>query len=181
MATQLYDEAWVAEAVRRLADEIHADRAPGAGRALVGIRTRGAILAERRHAALAERGLDAPRGFLDATMYRDDLHTGAGLKEIKATEITFDLTDRTLVLVDDVVSTGRTVRAAMEALFAYGRPAAIRLLAMLDRGGRELPIRPDFVGARVEVPRGSFVRLRLAEVDDADAVWVVGPGEEEPA
>ncbi len=181
MATLLYDNAWVEATVTRMADEIMSDPLRGAGRALIGIRTRGAALADRLAVSLGEGGVEVPVGYIDATLYRDDLHTGAGLKQIGATAVDFDLNDRAVVLVDDVLSTGRTVRAALDAIFSYGRPACIRLCVMIDRGGRELPIRPDIFGARVEVPRGGFVRLKLEEVDDrADAVYVVGSGEPEP-
>lgn len=182
MATKLYDADWLKRALQRLADEIVADPAAGSDLALVGLQTRGVVLADRLAGLLAERGKDVPVGSLDATMYRDDLHTGAGLKPIRASEIPFDINERTVVLVDDVVCTGRTIRAAMDALFHYGRPGHVRLLAMLDRGGRELPIRPDFTGAHVEVPKGGFVRLKLAETDElGDAVYLLGPGDEEPS
>lgn len=180
MATQLYDASWITETLQRLADEISVSRMPTRSRALVGLRTRGAILAERLAHALARQGSEVPVGAIDATFYRDDLDRGGGLREVQASEIPFDLNDRSVILVDDVLLTGRTIRAAMDALFAYGRPACIRLCVMIDRGGRELPIQPDFVGARVDVPRGAFVRLKLTEIDGCDAVFVVGPGEEEP-
>ncbi len=180
MATKLYDASWVAETIDRLADEILANRMPGAPRAVIGVRTRGAVIAERLARRLGELGQLPLLGFLDATFFRDDLHTGAGLKAVKATEIAFDLNGKAVILVDDVLATGRTVRAAIDALFSFGRPACVRLCAMLDRGGRELPIQPDFTGARVDVPKGGFVRLRLTESDKRDAVYVVGPGDEEP-
>jgi pyrimidine operon attenuation protein / uracil phosphoribosyltransferase len=181
MATRLYDAAWICETVSRLADEILANRMPGEHRAIVGLRTRGAILADRLAGLLSGRGAKWPVGYLDATLYRDDLHTGAGLKNLQPTRLPFDLNDRAVILVDDVLSTGRTIRAAMGALFDYGRPSCIRLCAMLDRGGRQLPIHPDFVGARVEVPKGGFVRLKLQEIDpQGDAVYVVGSGDAEP-
>ena len=181
MASRLYGPEWVQDTLARIADEIAANRAPGDGKVILGLRTRGAVLAERLQALLAERGVDAPIGYLDATLYRDDLHTGAGLKAVTPTEIDFDLSGKAIVLVDDVLSTGRTIRAAMGAVFDYGRPASLRLCCMLDRGGRELPIHADFVGAHVDVPKGGFVRLKLAEVDpQGDAVYVVAPGEPEP-
>ena len=174
MAARLYDAAWLDATLDRLAGEIATDPAPGAGRALLGLRTRGAVIAERLRERLRARGVDAPIGYLDATFYRDDLRTGAGLKPVQPTEIPFDLEGRAAVLVDDVLSTGRTVRAAMGAIFDYGRLGSIRLCVMIDRGGRELPIQADFCGAHIEVPRGGFVRVRLAGVDpQGDAVFLV--------
>lgn len=182
MATLLYDANWVEDTLRHMADQIMADPLRGQGRALVGVRTRGAAMADRLAGLIRAGGVQLPVGYIDATMFRDDLHTGSGLKQIKGTEIDFDLNERAVVLVDDVISTGRTVRAAMDALFSYGRPACVRLCVMLDRGGRELPLAPDFAGAHVDIPKGAYVRLKLREVDDReDAVYVVGAGEEEPA
>lgn len=182
MASKIYDGEWLNDCIHRLVDDIAANRTPRSDKALVGLRTRGAILADRLRAVMAaERGLELPLGYIDATLYRDDLHRGAGLKPVLPSEIDFDLNDRDVVLVDDVISTGRSIRAAMGALFDYGRPSCVRLCAMIDRGGRELPIHPDFLGAKIEVPRGGFVRLKLSEIDrQGDAVYVVGPGEEEP-
>ncbi|MBN2713522.1 MAG: bifunctional pyr operon transcriptional regulator/uracil phosphoribosyltransferase PyrR, partial [Planctomycetes bacterium] len=159
MATKLYNSDWLAETMQRLSDEILTDRHPGTGLAIIGLQTRGVILAERLGKVIQSKGTDIEVGSIDATMHRDDLHTGAGLKPIQATEINFDLNDKAVVLVDDVMCTGRTIRAALDALFAYGRPSCIRLLVMLDRGGRELPIQPDFTGAQIDVPKGGFVRL----------------------
>ncbi len=182
MASKIFDSEWLRDCLIRLADSIASRRDRGSGKALVGLRTRGAILVDRLKAILLERhGLDVPAGYLDATLYRDDLHTGAGLKPVKPSEIPYDMTGRDIILVDDIISTGRTIRAAMGAIFDYGRPASISLCAMIDRGGRELPIHPDYLGVKIEVSSGGFVRLRLAEIDpQGDAVYVVGPGEPEP-
>jgi Pyrimidine operon attenuation protein/uracil phosphoribosyltransferase len=182
MASKIFDEAWLKECLVRLADGIAARKDKGEGKALVGLRTRGAILADRLRALLQERhGLDTPIGYLDATLYRDDLHKGAGLKAVMPSDIDYDVTEKDIVLIDDVISTGRSIRAAMGALFDYGRPASISLCAMIDRGGRELPIHPDYLGVKIEVSKGGFVRLKLAEIDpQGDAVYVVGPGEPEP-
>lgn len=182
MASKIFDENWLSECLVRLADSIAARRDKGTGKALIGLRTRGAILADRLHSLLKKRhGLDLPIGYLDATLYRDDLHRGAGLKAVLPSELDFDLNDKDIILVDDVLSTGRSIRAAMGAIFDYGRPASISLCIMIDRGGRELPIHPDYLGVKMEVSKGGFVRLKLAEIDpQGDAVYVVGPGEPEP-
>lgn len=177
----IYDAKWVADSLSRLTADLHAAQVPGAACAIVGIRTRGAILAERLHAGLsAMSDTEYPLGFIDTTLYRDDLHLGAGLKTIKATEIDFDLNDRPVILVDDVLSTGRTIRAAMDALFTFGRPTRVWLCVMLDRGHRELPIQADFCGAEVEVPPGGVVRLRLSEIDGRDEVYILAAGEKDP-
>lgn len=182
MASKIFDSDWLADCLVRLADGIAARKDRGEGKALVGLRTRGAILADRLEKLLKKRhGLDLPLGYLDATLYRDDLHTGAGLKPVQPSELDYDLNGKDIILVDDVISTGRSIRAAMGAIFDYGRPAGIALCVMIDRGGRELPIHPDFLGVKIEVSKGGFVRLKLSEIDpQGDAVYVVGPGEPEP-
>lgn len=181
MATKLFDKEWVAAAFTRFAESIAAEKIRGEGLAVIGIQTRGAEMADRICAALKARGENPQVGYLDPTFFRDDLHTGAGLKTIKPTEINFDITNRAVTLVDDVLLTGRSVRAAIEGLLHYGRPACIRLCVMVDRGGRELPIQPDLVGAHVDVPRGGWVRVKLNQTDGReDAVYLVGQGDQEP-
>jgi pyrimidine operon attenuation protein / uracil phosphoribosyltransferase len=127
---------------------------------LVGIHTGGVWIAERLHAAL---GLRVPLGTLDVSFYRDDYGTIGLHRDVKTSDIPFDVNDRHLVLVDDVLYTGRTIRAAMNELFDYGRPASIRLAALVDRGGRELPIAAEFVGTAVNVGEGETVVLARDE------------------
>ena len=138
---------------------------------LVGIANRGDHLA-RRLAAEIERieGTQVPVGVLDITFYRDDIGLRAEAPEVHETRIGFDITGRTVVLVDDVLFTGRTIRAAMDALMDFGRPARIRLAVLVDRGHRELPIRADFVGKNVPTRREDDVRVRVRELDGDDAV-----------
>src|SRR5690625_3832726 len=144
--------------------------------ALIGMQTRGVYLAQRLHdRILATDGIDLPMGVLDATMYRDDFRRRLRQPEIRVTRIPFDITDRHLVLVDDVLYTGRTARAALDALMDLGRPASIRLLAVVDRGQRELPIRADIVGRFVPTLPGEEVRVRLGEIDNSEGVWLVDP------
>lgn len=144
--------------------------------ALIGMQTRGVYLAQRLHdRILATDGIDLPMGVLDATMYRDDFRRRLRQPEIRVTRIPFDITDRHLVLVDDVLYTGRTARAALDALMDLGRPASIRLLAVVDRGQRELPIRADIVGRFVPTLPGEEVRVRLGEIDNREGVWLVDP------
>jgi pyrimidine operon attenuation protein / uracil phosphoribosyltransferase len=141
--------------------------------ALVGVLTRGVPLAHRisENIRLFE-GLDIPVGSLDITLHRDDL---AGEEpEVRGSRVPFEISGRTVVLVDDVLYTGRTARAAMDALLELGRPAAIRLAVLVDRGHRELPIRADYVGKNVPTARGERVLVNLAETDGEDGVVVVG-------
>ena len=133
----------------------------GASTAMIGIHTGGAWLAERLHATL---GVREPLGLMDISFYRDDYHAQGLHHDPKRTRIPFDVSGRDLLLVDDVLYTGRTVRAAMNELFDYGRPASIALVVLADRGGRQLPICAQHCGARVDVPPG--MRLRLKRGDD---------------
>jgi len=181
MATKLYDEKWIEKTFSRMASNALALVNSASPLAVIGVRTRGAEMADRLAVALAQLGAQPHVGYLDPTMFRDDLSTGAGLKDILPTDISFDLNGANVILIDDVLLTGRSIRAAMEALFNYGRPAAIRLCVMVDRGGRELPIQPDIYGARIDVPPGGWVRVKLKATDKRpDAVYVLGAGDEEP-
>ena len=154
--------------------------------ALVGIHTRGVPLAQRLRRLIEERaGTDVAVGTIDITFHRDDVHVrGADAPLhpqplVRATRLEFALEGRTCVLVDDVLSTGRTSRAAVEALFAYGRPERVQLAVLADRGHRELPIRPDYVGKNLPTSRGERVRVQLVEVDEVDRVLLIPAGEEE--
>jgi pyrimidine operon attenuation protein/uracil phosphoribosyltransferase len=163
--------------LRRIAHEI-AEKNPDAGRlAVVGIHTRGAVLARRLHAFLAElTGAELPIGDIDISFYRDDVGAKAPSSPVvHASHIDFDLSERTVVLVDDVLYTGRTVRAAIEALFDYGRPLRVQLAVLCDRGHRELPIRPDYVGKNLPTAPGERVNVRLEEIDGADEVTISEP------
>ena len=153
--------------------------------ALVGIQRRGVPLARRIASAIAENeSVDIPVGALDITFYRDDLSLVAQQPVVKGTDLPFDLNGSTVVLVDDVLYTGRTIRAAMDALVDFGRPQAIRLAVLVDRGHRELPIRADHVGKNVPTSREEIVRVHLEEIDGEDAVLIdrveVGAPEAEP-
>ncbi|MGB2822422.1 MAG: bifunctional pyr operon transcriptional regulator/uracil phosphoribosyltransferase PyrR [Phycisphaerae bacterium] len=149
---------------------------PEAGRvAIIGIRTRGETLASRIVERLrAEReDLDIQHGVLDITFYRDDLSRRRGAPLVRATEIDFDIDDTFVVLVDDVIHTGRSVRAALDALHDFGRPKVIRLAVLVDRGGRELPIAADLVGRRVSAPNTKRVQVRLKENDGEEGVFLI--------
>lgn len=142
--------------------------------ALIGMQTRGVHLARRLQAKIREFDeLDVPVGVLDATMYRDDFRLRLKQPVVRATRIPFDITERQLVLVDDVLYTGRTTRSALDAIMDLGRPSAIHLLVIVDRGLREIPIRADIVGRVVPTMHGEEVRVRLREIDDREGVWLV--------
>jgi pyrimidine operon attenuation protein / uracil phosphoribosyltransferase len=145
--------------------------------ALVGIRTRGVPLARRLARALKEiNGDDVPTGALDITLYRDDLmRQPVGPQPVvRRTEIPFSIDDRKILLVDDVLYTGRTIRAALDALIDFGRPRAIQLVVLVDRGHRELPIKPDYVGKNVPTSLKQSVQVRLQEIDGVDEVLIEG-------
>jgi pyrimidine operon attenuation protein / uracil phosphoribosyltransferase len=170
----------VRRATTRIAHEI-AERNEGiANVVLVGIRRRGVPLAERIAAILADiEGIRVPIGTLDITLYRDDLEMRGPAPIVRPTSMPVDLNDRTLVLVDDVLFTGRTVRAALDAVADLGRPARIQLAVLVDRGHRELPIRADFVGKNVPTSWEERIETRLREVDGGDdGVYIVRGGDE---
>ena len=161
----------IRRATVRISHEIVEKQAGTGGLALVGIQRRGVPLARRIAAQIGEHeGVELPVGALDITFYRDDLSMIAQQPVVKGTDLPFDLNGRTIVLVDDVLYTGRTIRAAMDALVDFGRPQAIRLAVLVDRGHRELPIRADHVGKNVPTSREEVVRVHLAETDGDDGV-----------
>jgi len=183
-AKTLLDAEALHRTIARIAHEI-VERNPDLGRtALVGIHTRGVPLAQRLRSLIADfSGVQIPLGTVDITFHRDDLHVRGGgpplnaQPVVKATRLDFDLEGMTCVLVDDVLYTGRTVRAAIEALFAYGRPARVQLACLVDRGHRELPIRPDYVGKNLPTARDERIQVQLVEVDEVDRV-LLAPGKE---
>jgi len=156
----------------RIAHEI-VEKNAGRPVALVGIHRRGAHLAQRLHALVADLIDDeVPLGDLDIAFYRDDVATRPVDPAVHDTNLTFRLENYTVVLVDDVLYTGRTTRAAIEALFDYGRPARVQLAVLIDRGHRELPLRPDYVGKNLPTARGERVNVHVVEVDGTDEVTI---------
>jgi pyrimidine operon attenuation protein/uracil phosphoribosyltransferase len=170
---QVLDEQGIDRALTRIAHEI-LEKAQGTeSLALVGIRTRGVSLARRIAAKIqAIEDTAPPVGALDITLYRDDLGLMAGQPAVKATEIPFSIKGKTVVLVDDVLFTGRTIRAALDALIDLGRPKMIQLAVLVDRGHRELPIRPDYVGKNLPTSRREAVAVLLKEHDGEDRVVI---------
>jgi pyrimidine operon attenuation protein/uracil phosphoribosyltransferase len=165
----IFDADELQRSLRRLAHELIEANRGTANLVVLGLLTRGKVLAERLAVLLEEiEGKPVPVGYLDITLYRDD--TAQNLKPVTGSLIPIDLTGLQVVLVDDVLFSGRSVRAALDALNGYGRPSAVRLLVLLDRGHRELPIRPDFVGKTLSTERSARVCVRLQEVDGAEQV-----------
>jgi pyrimidine operon attenuation protein / uracil phosphoribosyltransferase len=195
-ATPLLDAQAIARSLARIAHELIegtafsegavGSDAPGLDRvALVGIQTRGVPLATRLKRLVAERsGVELPLGALDITFHRDDVHVRDGGRApdrqpvVRATSIPFPVEGMTIVLVDDVLYTGRTIRAAIDALLEFGRPARVQLAVLVDRGHRELPIRPDYVGKNLPTARSERVHVELVEVDEVDRVLLVRDGED---
>lgn len=171
---KILDKEAISRALMRIAHEILEKNKGTKDLCLVGIRNRGAYLAKR----LAEQieSIEKKKacvGVLDITLYRDDLTLIAAQPLVRKTEIDFDITDKYLVLVDDVLYTGRTIRAAMDALVDFGRPKSIQLAVLIDRGHRELPIRADYVGKNIPTGQNETVEVRLEEVDGKDEVVIV--------
>ena len=167
----------------RIAHEIIEKNPPheaafGTGFAIVGVHRRGAVLASRLHSLTSDlTDLAVPFGTVDISFYRDDLgireHGTNDTPVVHSTQLDFSLDDRTIVIVDDVLYTGRTARAAIDVLFDYGRPARVQLAVLVDRGHRELPIRPDYVGKNLPTTRGERVQVELVEIDEIDRVVMI--------
>lgn len=170
------DERAIQRAMMRVAHEILERNKGTQDLALVGIRSRGVHLARRLRDAIQEieGGSAIPFGVVDITLYRDDLDRGLQNPEVKGTEIAFAVEGRRILLVDDVLFTGRTIRAAMDAIIDFGRPQSIQLVVLVDRGHRELPIRADYVGKNLPTAHSEQVNVRLAEVDGVDEVVIEG-------
>src|SRR5688572_25054231 len=181
----LLDADAIRRTLSRIAHEIIEQNEALDDVALVGIHTRGVPLAQRLRRLIAERSdVEVESGAVDITFYRDDVQIRGGEAPlhaqpvVRATQLDFPLEGRTVILVDDVLYTGRTIRAAIEALFDYGRPARVQLAVLVDRGHRELPIRPDYVGKNLPTSRGERVHVELVEVDEIDRVLLVASPEE---
>jgi pyrimidine operon attenuation protein / uracil phosphoribosyltransferase len=186
----LLDGEAIAKSLSRIAHELiernAAPAGPGLDRvALVGIQSRGAPLASRLRRLVDERsGVVLPVGALDITFHRDDVHVRDGGRApgrqpvVRATSISFPIEGMTVVLVDDVLYTGRTIRAAIDALLEFGRPARVQLAVLVDRGHRELPIRPDYVGKNLPTARDERIQVELMEIDERDGVYLIAERED---
>lgn len=168
---EMMDEKKVQRALLRIAHEIIERNAGADDLVLIGIRTRGDHLADRVAAHLKEiEGTDVPVGYMDITFYRDDVHSRLEQPEVHQTEVLFPIDDKIVVLVDDVLFTGRTIRAALDQVTDFGRPRAIQLAVLVDRGHRELPIRADYVGKNIPTSPDDEVVVKLHDTDDHDLV-----------
>ena len=166
LTSKIMDKESIQRALMRIAHEILEKGSGTQDLCIVGIRTRGAVLAERINACIKQiEGVDVPVGILDITLYRDDLTSFDTHPVVRETLIKFDITGKRIVLVDDVLFTGRTIRYALDALVDFGRPANIQLAVMIDRGHRELPIRPDYVGKNIPTSIDQNVKVILMEID----------------
>ncbi len=182
----LLDADAIARTLSRIAHEIIEGNPDLDQVALVGIHTRGVPIAQRLRRLIEERAhVATDLGAVDITFHRDDVQVRGGHAPlhaqplVRSTQLDFPLEGRTVVLVDDVLYTGRTIRAAIETLFEYGRPARVRLAALVDRGHRELPIRPDYVGKNLPTARGERIQVQLVEIDEVDRILLVPSPEEE--
>jgi len=172
--TQILSAQDVSRALYRLSHQVLEKYKNPQDLALIGIHTRGVDLARRLKTVFREReNLEIPLGILDITLYRDDLTAVAEVPLVKETTINFDISGKTLILVDDVLFTGRTIRAALDEIMDFGRPRRIALLVLVDRGHRELPIRADFVGKNIPTSREELIEVRLKETDGKDEVVIV--------
>jgi pyrimidine operon attenuation protein / uracil phosphoribosyltransferase len=170
---KIMEESDIRRAIQRISHEIVERNKGAADLIIVGIRTRGVPLSKRIADAISMiEGVEVPTGRLDITLYRDDLHTRSQ-PMVRETHLPGDISGKKVIMVDDVLFTGRSVRAAMDAIIDFGRPSSIQLAVLLDRGHRELPIRADYVGRNIPTSPGEKVRVSLREVDDEDAVYLV--------
>lgn len=171
---RIMDAPRVQRAIRRMAIEVVEKNRGTEDLLIIGIRTRGVPLGERLAKEISElEGAEVPFGILDITLYRDDLTTVATQPVVKPTRLPMPIDDKVVVLVDDVLYTGRTIRAALDALIDFGRPRAVQLAVLIDRGHRELPIHPDFTGKVVPTDRGEVIKVKVAESDGEDEVLIM--------
>ncbi len=171
---KIIDEIGLKRTITRLAHEILERNKGSENIVLVGVRTRGEFLARRILKKIKEIDNSEPKlGILDATLYRDDFRTRLKQPQVSVTDITFDITDKDVILIDDVLYTGRTSRAALDALMDLGRPRTIQYCVLVDRGHREMPIKADFIGKNIPTSLNEEIKVKMKEIDDEDAVYLV--------
>ncbi len=171
---KIIDEIGLQRTITRLAHEILERNKGSENIVLVGVRTRGEFLARRILKKIVEIDGNEPKlGILDATLYRDDFRTRLKQPQVSVTDITFDITDKDVILIDDVLYTGRTTRAALDALMDLGRPRTIQYCVLVDRGHREMPIKADFIGKNIPTSLNEEIKVKMKEIDDEDAVYLI--------
>ncbi len=171
---KIIDQLGLNRTVTRLAHEILERNKGSESIILIGMRTRGEFLANRIQNKIEEIDGNKPiLGILDATLYRDDFRTRLKQPEVSVTDITFDITEKDVILIDDVLYTGRTTRAALDALMDLGRPSSIQFCVLVDRGHREMPIKADFIGKSIPTSLNEEVKVKMQEIDDEDAVYLI--------
>ncbi len=172
--SKIADKEGLDRILTRISHEILEKNKGSKNLVLIGMRTRGEFLAKRIQQKIKtiDNG-EIPLGILDVTLYRDDFRTRIKQPEVSVSDITFDLSDKNVILADDVLYTGRTVRSALNAIMDLGRPSSIQLFILVDRGHRELPIRADYVGKNIPTSQNEEIKVRLAEIDDEDAIYLI--------
>lgn len=172
--SKVVDEAGLQRIITRIAHEILERNKGSKNLVLTGMRTRGEFLARRIFDKIKEiEKIELPLGVLDITLYRDDFRTRLKQPEVSVSNITFDINEKDIILIDDVLYTGRTVRSAMNAIMDLGRPASIQLFILVDRGHRELPIRADYVGKNIPTSTNEEIKVKMTEVDGEDAIYLI--------
>ncbi len=176
--TEVMDQMKVRRALMRIAHEIIERNSGAENLAIIGIKTRGDYLADRVAENIKKiENADVPVGYMDITFYRDDVHTRFDQPEVHKTEVLFPIDDKVVVLVDDVLFTGRTIRAALDQVIDFGRPKAIQLAVLVDRGHRELPIKADYVGKNIPTSPGDDVEVHVTPIHNEDSVHLVKDSE----
>lgn len=171
---KIIDQEGISRIVTRISHELLERNKGSNNLVLIGMRTRGEFVANRIFNKIKEiEKIELPLGVLDVTLYRDDFRMRLKQPEVSVTNITFDITEKDVILIDDVLYTGRTIRAALDAIMDLGRPNSIQLCVLVDRGHREMPIKADFVGKNIPTSINEEVKVKLSEVDDEDAVYLV--------
>jgi pyrimidine operon attenuation protein/uracil phosphoribosyltransferase len=174
---QILDAKQISRALTRIAHEILEQNAGAESLAIIGILTRGAHLAKRIAATIKKlEGIEVPVGLMDISLYRDDVHSKLEQPIVQRTDILFPIASKNIILVDDVLYTGRTIRAALDQIVDFGRPRTVQLAVLVDRGHRELPIKADYVGANIPTSRGDQVVLEVVEKEGTDRVFVIKSG-----
>ena len=171
---KIVDEIGLKRIITRISHEILERNKGSKNIVLMGMRTRGEFLAKRLHEKIKEiESIEVPFGVLDVTLYRDDFRTRLKQPEVSVSNFTFDINEKDIILVDDVLYTGRTVRSALNALMEFGRPNTIQLFVLVDRGHRELPIRADYIGKNIPTSMNEEVKVKVKEIDGEDSIYLV--------